>query len=463
MPSASIPPIGAFYPPTFNLRRLEDKLLALCLTRFLPMPMALLYLHNHCLQRTAAAISRKRFDKPLQQLADEAAEELSRQKALSPLSVQAYMDVARFQLQRTCGAYFAALRLACPPGLDPALPLGETRLRDHLPRRAGAVKRAVAVMQRRLRRACSAATWEAVFTIFWTARWVDVCDYFYRRLHSFQAAEDATQDTAAALWRKLPRYDPQRASLIAFVFMVGWDILKKYRAAQARDQILLPLEEVAKSPWAAKHFATGLFPLDLYDRLDGPVSRQLLQVVLSLERLPHQILAWILCKALDQAPREILKKYSRLQLRTLALIAEALYLAKDPSGRQAVRPLFQRLRAQMDEPLEELLRREEDKRRFAAVSADPVGDIEFGRYLWRGAGGPSAAQLSNDWHSIKKSLALELRLQPSGPVREWVRQDATGRAVPKKSRKQPKRAARAKRPTSCPKAPRRWPRPGKGG
>ncbi|PYJ03384.1 MAG: hypothetical protein DME25_12515 [Verrucomicrobia bacterium] len=150
-------------------------------------------------------------------------------------------------------------------------------------------------------------------------------------------------------------------------------------------------------------------------------------------------------------------------MRTVARIAEALYLAKDPSGRQVVRPLFQRLQAQMDHPLEELLRREEDKRRFAAVSADPVGDIEFGQYFRRGSGEPSAAQLSNDWHSIKKSLALELRRLPSGPVREWVRQDATGKAVPKKSRKQPKRAARAKRPTSCPRAPPRSRRPGKGG
>src|SRR2546428_804983 len=83
----------------------------------------------------------------------------------------------------------------------------------------------IASVRARLRKACSKATREAVFTIFWPARRADVFDYFYKRLGNRQAAEDATQDTGQALWEELPRYDPHKGPLIAFVFTLAWGVL----------------------------------------------------------------------------------------------------------------------------------------------------------------------------------------------------------------------------------------------
>ncbi len=406
-----------FYPSRVRFpEQLEEILLRIRLVRFeSPVPV-LAYLVSLCRRLQPEAIPPDWLDLPLRKLAGVLQEILARQKPISANSVAVYLDDLCYQLRpRT----FRVLPEQTP-SRELAAYWGASTLRDYLNPDIEANFEALVMLGARAI-AGAQLRWHSqkVFAVFTAARWKDVSLHLQSRYGLDKSiAQGLTQETFDRVRRRISKFDPGRAPLIAFTYnearLVVFEHWKKLRRRNGREANL----EGTRDDGSAVERNAGVSTPPELDREREAVKLRLTRSLFRLSKPPHQIIVFILCRLLGVPPRKVLEKYSRLPLRTVARIAEREYLRVSEASSGSVRAGFKKLRARMNRPLTELVRGKKHQAALGSLAGRRAGDIPLGQFFPGANVHAQAREIVEAWNSVKKALS-------TGVSRwAWVRRNA---------------------------------------
>jgi len=396
-----------FYPSRLRVPdQLEEVLLRIVLARFESPVTVLAYLVSLCRRLNPAAFPPDWLDQSLSKLADIVQEILASQKTLSANSSAAYLDDLRYRLDRSPARIHSGPDPLRESARRSGGRWGETALRDYLGHDTEAdFQELVLLAARRLDSVRLRWQSRRVFEILATARYKDVWVYFQGRygLHK-SVAEELTQETFMRVQRRLSKFDPERGRLIAFTFhevrLVLRDHWRKQRTRIAREQSLEELDETLSA--VERSLAESISPEPDPDR--EAMKPRLTELLFRLNKPPHQIIVYILCRLLASSPQNILEKYSRVPLSKVARSAEREFLrdCEGPAG--LIRAGFKILHVRLKQPLAELVRGEKHQAALGSLATQRAGDICLAWYFLGEDQEPEANEITKNWNSVQKAL-----------------------------------------------------------
>jgi DNA-directed RNA polymerase specialized sigma24 family protein len=241
--------------------------------------------------------------------------------------------------------------------------------------------------------------------------------YIRVRIHSDLDQEAILQDAFIRIWKSLPKYNPDRAPLVAFVIKHAiWALADSRRSLIHKEALFSELidryptlkndEEIVDflgKQEFSKRGSEDTVPTEVYD--------ELWKLTFNISHPPHQLIVFGYCKLLALEPRAIVSEYSDSTLKTLGSNLEDKCLAGSMLSGENIRSCFHKLRENLDLPLYAVLEERKTREIYKRMLNRLTGGTRLTDYFTESP----AANIAHWWSAVERRVQSRLRKQGSLP------------------------------------------------
>jgi RNA polymerase sigma factor (sigma-70 family) len=229
-----------------------------------------------------------------------------------------------------------------------------------------------------------------------------------------QDVDDILQEARIRIWKKIRLYETERAPLVTFLKKYAiWSTLDFYRKRQQRRQVEMLVGEICEHypDWENDEEMLEIMgACSPPNQGDDPnrekvheheaVLNKLLELWLSIDRPPHERIAFGYCKMLDWKPGDLAAKSSDELLAQLTADLEADFTGQSKLDEAFIHSAFESLRSQMPQTLRAVITNRDTQLRYLKLLDRHVGDTMLRDYY---AGSP-AADISHWWFGVRRRV-----------------------------------------------------------